>query len=419
MSRSSTTLLVAILAVSFNLRIGIVSVGPVVDDIRSSTGMSNGIAGLLGALPFLCMGVFAFAGPPLTARIGSLRLIGYALALITLGTLARAAAPGAALVVLATVPLGMGIALTGLALPGVVKHHFPGRLGAITGTYVASLAIGGGVGALLVVPLEHELGGWRGAFAVTALPALLALPVWVRAIATIDHDAQPLPSVPEGTPRSWRPGPQALRLGLMFGLQSMCFAAMMTWLASLYRHTGWSTGHAALTTAVVSLLVAPAGLLLPRLSEGRDRRPWVFWTAVLMASSVLAIAIAPRVASWLWVIAFGLGTGSIFSLMMTLPLDLRDSRSEIDELTGWMLGIGYVLSAGAPALVGLGRDLTGGFELPLIAMSVLGFGAGVVALSPKLRPVAGGVSEPSGHRSRAATRADARSTAPAGRHFRA
>src|SRR6185437_11855929 len=97
---------------------------------------------------------------------------------------------------------------------------------------------------------------------------LLALPVWVRAIATIDHDAQPLPSVPEGTPRSWRPGPQALRLGLMFGLQSMCFAAMMTWLASLYRHTGWSTGHAALTTAVVSLLVAPAGLLLPRLSEG-------------------------------------------------------------------------------------------------------------------------------------------------------
>jgi len=177
MSRSSTTLLVAILAVSFNLRIGIVSVGPVVDDIRSSTGMSNGIAGLLGALPFLCMGVFAFAGPPLTARIGSLRLIGYALALITFGTLARAAAPGAALVVLATIPLGMGIALTGLALPGVVKQHFPGRLGTITGTYVASLAIGGGVGALLVVPLEHPLGGWRGAFAVTALPALLALPV--------------------------------------------------------------------------------------------------------------------------------------------------------------------------------------------------------------------------------------------------
>jgi MFS transporter, CP family, cyanate transporter len=297
----------------------------------------------------------------------------------------------------------MGIALTGLALPGVVKLYFPGRSGAITGGYVASLALGGGVGALLVVPLAHRLGGWRGALAVTALPALVALPVWLRATATLGDDARPLRGLGEHTPERRRPGPQGLRLGLMFGLQSMCFAALISWIAALYRQTGWSTGHAALTSAVVSLLVAPAGLLLPRLSDGRDRRPWVFWTAVLMASSVLAIAVAPRAVSWLWVIAFGFGTGSIFSLMMTMPLDLRDSQSEIDELTGWMLGIGYILSAGAPALVGLGRDLTGNFELPLIVMSVLGFGSGIVALSPALRPVA--VTAKAGARPSTATRA--------------
>jgi CP family cyanate transporter-like MFS transporter len=124
---------------------------------------------------------------------------------------------------------------------------------------------------------------------------------------------------------------------------------------------------------------------MPRLSEGRDRRVWVFFTAVLMASAVLGLAIVPDSLSWLWVIAFGIGTGSIFSLMLTLPLDLRNSQAEIDELTGWMYGIGYTLSAAAPALVGVGRDLTGSFEIPLIVMAVLGFGAGFVALSPALK----------------------------------
>ncbi|HET8673446.1 MAG TPA: MFS transporter [Thermoleophilaceae bacterium] len=400
---------------SFNLRIGIVAVGPVVDDIRASTGMSSGTAGLLGAVPFLCMGVFALVGPPIAARLGSVRLIGYALALLLLGTLARAAAPGAALVVLGTVPIGVGIALTGLALPGVVKLYFPGRPGAATGGYVAALGLGGGLAALLVVPLAHALGGWRGAFAVTALPALLALPVWMRVAARVGDGPQPAAGLaaPGGT--RWRPGPQGVRLGVMFGLQSMCFAAVISWVAALYHQAGWSAGHAALTAAVISLLVAPAGLVLPRLSDGRDRRPWVLGTAVVMASAVLAIAVAPRTGSWLWVIAFGLGTGSIFSLMLTMPLDMRDTQSEIDELTGWMLGIGYIMSAAAPALVGAGRDLTGNFELPLIIMSVLGFGAGIVAMSPLLRPVRSGGSR---LHSQAAASAAEPSTAQAGRRGR-
>jgi CP family cyanate transporter-like MFS transporter len=170
----------------------------------------------------------------------------------------------------------------------------------------------------------------------------------------------------------------------MFGLQSMCFAAVISWVPALYRQEGWTAGQAALTTAVVSFLVAPAGMVVPRLSDGRDRRIWVLWTAVVMASAVLGMSIAPDTLPWLWVVTFGLGTGSIFALMMTLPLDLGGSQAQVDELTGWMLGLGYILAAAAPALVGVGRDVTGSFEIPLIVMAVLGFGAGFVALSPAL-----------------------------------
>lgn len=372
-----------ILAVAFNLRIGIVSVGPLIEDIRSSAAMSSTVAGLLGAVPFLCMGVFALGGPPLAARIGSERLIAYALALLAAGTLLRAAAPSAALIVLATVPMGIAVALMGLTLPGVVKRCFPGRPGAITGSYVAALAVGAAITALLMVPLAHALGGWRAAFAVSAAPALLALPLWLRAWPAFPAPRAGGRSRP--SPRR-RPGRSELRLGLMFGLQSMGFAAVISWVAALYRHHGWSAGHAALTIAMVSIFTAPASLLVPRLSDGRDRRPWLLGTASLMAAAVLGLALAPMAAPWLWVIAFGIGTGSIFPLMLTLPLDLRDSQAQIDELTGWMLGIGYAMSAFAPLLVGAGRDLTGGFELPLVLMSAAGFGTGLLGLSRRLAP---------------------------------
>jgi CP family cyanate transporter-like MFS transporter len=380
---ASVTVMAGILAVSFNLRIGIVTVGPLIDEIRHATGMSSGVAGLLGAVPFLCMGIFALVGPWLAARVGSAPLIGYALATLALGTVARAVAPTAALVVVATVPIGIGIALTSLALPGVIKENFPGRSGAATGSYVAALALGGGLAAVLVVPLADALGGWREAFVLTSLPAFLALPVWMHARGEVREDTGRMAALADATDK-WRPGSRGVRLGLMFGLQSMCFASVISWVAALYRHEGWGADHAALTTAAVSFLVAPAGLVLPRLSEGRDRRIWVFWTAVVMSSAVLGLAIVPGTLPWLWVIAFGLGTGSIFSLMLTLPLDLGGSQAEVDELTGWMLGLGYILAAAAPALVGVGRDVTGSFGIPLIVMAVLGFGAGFVALSPAL-----------------------------------
>jgi CP family cyanate transporter-like MFS transporter len=382
---ASAAVMAGILAVSFNLRIGIVTVGPLVDDIRDSTGMSSGVAGLLGAVPFLCMGIFALVGPWLAARAGSARLIGYAVASLALGTVARAAAPTSALIVLATVPIGIGLALTGLAIPGLIKENFPGHPGAATGSYVAALAVGGGLSAFLVVPLADALGGWRWAFALTAIPAFVALAVWTRVEPDVREDTGRFEAMAHAAKNRWRPGLRGSRLGLMFGLQSMCFASVISWVAALYRHEGWSADHAALTTAAISFLVAPAGLVLPRLSEGRDRRAWIFCTAVVMASAVLGLAIVPGTLPWLWVVSFGLGTGSIFSLMLTIPLDLGSSQGEVDELTGWMLGLGYILAAVAPALVGVGRDVTGSFEVPLIVMAVFGFGAGFVALSPALK----------------------------------
>lgn len=98
------------LVVALNLRIAIVGLGPLLDDIRHDTGMSSALAGTLATIPFLCMGVFALAGLPVLRRWGVERLIGGALLCVGGGTLLRAAMPTAAGVVVATIPIGIGIA---------------------------------------------------------------------------------------------------------------------------------------------------------------------------------------------------------------------------------------------------------------------------------------------------------------------
>jgi len=386
--RRTAGALVAIVAAAFNLRIAVVAVGPVLDQIRSDTGMSPTLAGALGAIPFLCMGLFAQAGVPVIRRFGARTSIAAALALIVVSTLARSVMPTAALIVVATVPIGIAIALIGLALPGEIKRSFSARTGAGTGAYVAALSVGASLTALMMVPLADALGGWRSAFAVSVLPTIVALPLWLL-LPQQEGSAPINVTVREGAGgdrHQVMPSRRGWLLAAIFGLQSMCYAAVINWIAALYVHAGWSAGTAAFATAAVSILTVPAALVIPSLSDGHDRGRWLLGAALAMGGGMLGLAFAPTVASWLWIIVFSVGSGAMFPLALTLPLDLGDNERSVTELMAWMLGFGYILSASGPLVVGGLYDLTGGFVLPMALLGVFGTFSGIIALAPGLRP---------------------------------
>jgi MFS transporter, CP family, cyanate transporter len=384
--------MVAIAAAAFNLRIAVAAVGPLLDQIRAETGMGATLAGVLGAIPFLCMGAFAHVGVPLVLRFGVRRLVAAALALIVVATFTRAAMPTAGLVVVATIPIGVGIALIGLSLPVLIKRSFPTRMGAATGAYVAALSVGAAAASLTMVPLASALGGWRAAFAVSALPTIVALPIWLL-LQPKDHSAPgdiAARSMPRGGRHPGLPSRRGWLLAVVFGLQSMCYAAVINWVATLYVRTGWSAGAAGFATALVSILNIPAALVVPALSDGRDRGRWLLGAALAMGSGMLGLAFAPSVAPWLWLIVFSLGSGALFPLVLTLPLDLGENEGAVTELTAWMLGFGYFLSATGPLVVGALYAITGAFVVPMALLGVLGTMSGILAMVTELRrrPVA-------------------------------
>jgi CP family cyanate transporter-like MFS transporter len=373
--------------VGVNLRIGISSFGPVLEDIRATLGMSRAVAGGITMIPLLALAAFSLLGGRWAARFGPRRMLLWALSVLAVALVARAYAPTTVLLLLATVPVGVALAVAGAALPVLIKDVFAKSAGAVTGAYVAALDVGAGVCALTAVPIADALGGWRVALALTAVPAVAALPF----VARLAKGPSSTMDAPAGTPAPSPPGRRSLwLLGGVFGAQSVCFVGVVTWVPAAYQAAGWSAAAAGVAGAVVLLAAIPTALAVPLFSDRIDRRRLVAPVAAITALSVAGMAAYPTAAPFLWLTLFALGSGALFPLALTLPLDVAADPRQAGRLAGAALGIGYFASAFAAVAVGALRDATGGFGVPFALLAVSAALAGPFALMLPRQPAGAG-----------------------------
>jgi MFS transporter, CP family, cyanate transporter len=400
-------LVAALILVALNLRPAIASVPPVLPDIQRDLRLSGTAAGALTALPVVCLGLFAPVAAWLAARFGVDRVVAWALVVLGAGTLARAVG-GAAGLFAATFLAGIGLAVGGALLPGIVKAHFAAdRAATVTGLYTTGLAGGALLAAALTVPLRNLLGGsWAPALAVWALPAVAALAVW-RQVAPrpaagsappagdagapaglappagdagapaglappAAADPQAEAPAPPGGGLPWRSG-LAWRVTLYTGLQSLLFYASLTWLSPLFQTHGWSAERAGALLAVFSLTQLVATLGLPVLADRTgDRRPWIALAVSACTAGLLALAVAPLAAPWLVAAVIGFGTGGQFAMALTLLVDAAADPAASRRLSGMAFLVGYLLAAAGPAAVGGLYDATGGFTAAFLALTAVG-----------------------------------------------
>jgi MFS transporter, CP family, cyanate transporter len=354
-------LLVALFLTALTLRPQLVGIGPLLPEIQDDLGVSHAVAGLLGTIPVLCMGLFAPPAPYLVARAGSRLAVAAAVLAIGAFGLARAVVPGAAGVVLLTVPVGIGMGLAGAMLPVAVKERFADRPGFATGVYTGGMTIGSAVAAAAAVPLSHLGNGWRTPLLLFSASALVLGVTWItltrRETPHVRVDTRPL-RLPFRSALAWR-------LVLAFFFMSAVFYGLNSWFSDVYVERGWSEGSAGALLAVLNTLTIPVGFAVAWLADHRgQRRTWLAGAAFLQFLALLGVVLVPS-AGWLWAAALGIAIGPLFPLTMTLPLDAAERPAEVASLAGMMLGVGYTMSATAPLLLGAIRDLTGGFTAVL------------------------------------------------------
>lgn len=360
-------MLAGLLVVTLALRPQIIGIGPLVPAIRSDLGISHGVAGLLGTIPVLCMGLFAPFGPTVARRLGPRRAIAACIAAIAAFGLIRAVVPGAPLVLAATFGIGVGTGIVGPIFTMFVRLRTPDRPALGTGAYAAGIVIGATVAAAVAVPIAGPAFDWRLTFAVFSIAGLVSVVGWLLIVPPDTADTR-IDVAPLHLP--WR-NTTAWMLAVVFGLQSLLYFAMTAWVPNVYVERGWSEAEAAGLVALlhvvglVTLVVVP--LVADRLGS---RRGQLVLISVGTVISTAGFVVLPDLA-WLWACFFGLSVGAIFPLALALPVDVSDDAREVGSTAALMLLAGYLASSTGPAVLGLARDLTGDFSASLWILVLL------------------------------------------------
>ncbi|MEG8280081.1 CynX/NimT family MFS transporter [Streptomyces sp. AHA2] len=388
-------LVVGIVLSALNLRPAITSLGALLEEVRDGLGMSGSVAGLLTSVPPLCFAVFGVMAPRLARRFGAGAVVCAGMAAIATGLLVRPYAGGTAGFLAASALALMGIAVSNVLMPVIVKHWFPDRVGSMTGLYSMALALGTALAAAVTVPLTDALGGsWQSGLALWASLAVAAVLPWLPFVrgrrtppgaqdrtardgavpsgrAAADEPTTGTDPVPEAPRLRITRSRTAWALAVFFGLQATAAYITMGWMAQIFRDAGVPAGTAGLLLAVTMVMGVPLAFVIPRLATRLPQQgPIVIALGVCGLAGYAGLYLAPAAGAWAWALLLGIANCA-FPLALTMVGMRARTGQGVAQLSAFAQSTGYLISIPGPLLVGVLYQHSGGWGLPIALMSAL------------------------------------------------
>ncbi|MGK3134624.1 MFS transporter [Pantoea trifolii] len=367
--RRSGFFLFLLLLTAANLRTPITAVGPVLENIRLTFGLSASAAGVINFLPLL---MFATLAPPAAwfgNRFGLERSLWGALLLITLGSMLRISGSESALWA-GTIILSSGIAAANVLLPPLIKRDFTEHTARYVGLYAMTMAITASIASGVVVPLaELSSAGWRLSLAVWLVPAIVALLAWLPYLKKPASQAKN--SANSTSTRSpWRAA-LGWQVSLFMACQSLVFYTLIGWFTPFAQDSGISQLEAGGMLFVYQIVAIVSNLAcMSALKKMRDQRAIGFLASLSIFIAVAGLLIAPNHAL-LWLILAGLGAGASMVICLSLFNLRTHDHLQASKLSGMAQCVGYGLAALGPLCFGLLHDVSGNWQWPLMLLLVI------------------------------------------------
>ncbi|MFG3216133.1 CynX/NimT family MFS transporter [Streptomyces sp. NPDC048185] len=375
-------LVLGIVLAALNLRPAITSLGALLEEVRDGLGMSGSVAGLLTSVPPLCFAVFGVTAPRLARRFGPGAVVCAGMVAIAAGLLIRPYAGGTAGFLAASALALMGIAVSNVLMPVIVKRFFPDRVGSMTGLYSMALAFGTSIAAAATVPVTNALGGdWQPGLAVWAVLAVAAVLPWIPFVRNRKEPSaqeEPTDAAPAGTDgAAEQPALRITRsrtawaLAVFFGLQATAAYITMGWAAQIFRDAGVSAGTAGLLLAVIMVMGVPLAFVIPRVATRLPQQgPIVVVLGVCGLAGYAGLYLAPAGGAWAWALLLGI-SNCAFPLALTMVGMRARTGGGVAQLSAFAQSTGYLISIPGPLLVGVLYQHSGGWGLPIALMSAL------------------------------------------------
>lgn len=384
-------LVIGIVLSALNLRPAITSLGALLEEVRDGLGMSGSLAGLLTSVPPLCFAVFGVTAPRLARRFGPGAVVCAGMVAITAGLLIRPYAGGTAGFLAASALALMGIAVSNVLMPVIVKRWFPDRVGSMTGLYSMALAAGTSVAAAVTVPMTDALGGsWQTGLAVWAGLAATAVLPWIpfvqdrgappaapaRQHARVEAPTRGRASA-DAHARVQAPALRITRsrtawaLAVFFGLQATAAYITMGWMAQIFRDAGVPASTAGLLLAVTMVMGVPLAFVIPRVATRLPHQgPIVLALGACGLVGYAGLYLAPAGGAWAWAVLLGV-SNCAFPLALTMVGMRARTGAGVAQLSAFAQSTGYLISIPGPLLVGVLYQHSGGWGLPIALMAAL------------------------------------------------
>ncbi|MFG2355561.1 CynX/NimT family MFS transporter [Streptomyces sp. NPDC048521] len=368
---------VGIMLSALNLRPAITSLGALLEEVRDGLGMSGGVAGLLTSVPPLCFAVFGVTAPRLARRFGPSAVVCAGMAAIAAGLLIRPYVGGTAGFLAASALALMGIAVSNVLMPVIVKRWFPDRVGSMTGLYSMALALGTSLAAAVTVPLTDALGGsWQSGLAVWASIAAAAVLPWLplvrdRGDAPAQQREQARGTAEQQAPLRITRSRTAWALAVFFGLQATAAYITMGWMPQIFRDAGVPAGTAGVLLAVTMVMGVPLAFVIPRVATRLPHQgPIALVLGVCGLAGYAGLYVAPAGGAWAWALLLGV-SNCAFPLALTMVGMRARSGPGVAQLSAFAQSTGYLISIPGPLLVGVLYQHSGGWGLPIALMAGL------------------------------------------------
>ncbi len=359
----------AVALTAINLRTAVTGFTPLLEIIGAELGYGVAVAGLLGTVPAVSFGLFGFLAPVVTRRFGLERTATVALGLTALALVLRAVSPSTGWLVASTVLALAGIGAANVVIVPLVKAWFPDRIALWTSLYLILMQTGQFVAPLLAVPVA-EATSWRFSVGIWAGPAALAAVVWLVLATRMPaaHHAPAATIAPGTRPRIGRSS-TVWGLVVLFAAISWSNYGIITWVPAVLTDAGGSAALGGTMVALYSAWGMVAALVVPHLAT-RLANPFavVVVCAVVLVTGYVGLLLSPLHGTVLWMCALGIGV-STFPLCMTLINRRTRTPQSASAVSGFVQGIGYALACFGPIGLGLLREATGSWSVPLLVLA--------------------------------------------------
>jgi CP family cyanate transporter-like MFS transporter len=343
--------LIALFFITLILRPPIAQIGPLLHEITGDLKLGPTEVGLLASAPVFTFGAGAFLAPWLLRRFGLNHAILLMLAIIFASIVLRSWF-GYSILLVGTLVIGLAIAITNVLLPTFLRVDFPKQTVTLTSGYTTMLAITASVAAAISVPASETLGGWELSLLITAPPALLAVLFWYPRI----REAEPHVRIPA---HSAKADTKAVYGSLIawssltfFGIQSMNFYVVLSWLPTMLISIGVDPGVAGGFLGLATAIGIPTAMLLAPIMNRLKSISWLalgFSVLSMTGFASLSLFLAagnPNNTLWLVIscVLVSVGQTATFPLSLTIISTRAHGQSKTTVLSAMSQGWGYLLS---------------------------------------------------------------------------